>query len=232
MGLIKSNLAPASLTPFSMRDIENQAKAIILRARQQAEQLLAGAQAEAELLKQQAHAQGAKEGFVEGLQKGLEKGRTDGHQQALEEHCENLSKLVESVTGMIQEIDASRRQLQSEAVSDVVELAIAIGRRVTKRQGEIDPAVLAANLAEAMKLVVHASDVRIAVHPKQKQTLAEELPRLRLQWPNLTHVELVEAADLLPGGCRVLTREGQIDGDLDSQLDRVVADLLPGDAAA
>jgi flagellar assembly protein FliH len=227
MGLIKSNNAPASLSPFSMRDIENQARAIILRAQQQTEQLLAGAQAEAVQLKEAAHAKGAQEGFSEGLKNGTELGRKQGHQQALDEHRAKLTQLVESVTAMIQDIDSSRRQLHSEAVSDVVELAIAIGRRVTKRQGLVDPAVLQANLAEAMKLVVHASDVRIAIHPQQKQTLAEELPRLQLQWPNLTHIELIEDAELSPGGCRVMTREGQIDGDLESQLDRVVADLLP-----
>ncbi len=47
MPLIKSSLAPVTLRPFSLRDIENQARAILLRAQQQAEQLIAAAQAEA-----------------------------------------------------------------------------------------------------------------------------------------------------------------------------------------
>jgi flagellar assembly protein FliH len=113
----------------------------------------------------------------------------------------------------------------------VVKLAIAIARRVTKRQGQADPQVLMANLVEAMKLVVHAADVRIAVHPSQQQTLADELPRLRLAWPRLQHVDLVEDASLSPGGCRILTHQAQVDADLDVQLDRVVADLFPADSA-
>ena len=36
MGLIKSANAPTTLMPFSMKDIENQARAILLRAQQQA----------------------------------------------------------------------------------------------------------------------------------------------------------------------------------------------------
>ncbi len=43
MGLIKATSAPPSLAPFSMRDVEQQAKAMLLRARQQAEALLAEA---------------------------------------------------------------------------------------------------------------------------------------------------------------------------------------------
>jgi flagellar assembly protein FliH len=113
------------------------------------------------------------------------------------------------------------------ALSEVVELAVAVARRVTKRQGEIDPRVLEANLVEAMKLVVHAADVRIAVHPEQKAALLETLPRLKMQWPDLQHVELIEDANLSKGGCRVLTRNGEIDADLAGQLDRVVRELLP-----
>jgi flagellar biosynthesis/type III secretory pathway protein FliH len=53
------------------------------------------------------------------------------------------------------------------------------------------------------------------------------LPLLRLEWPSLRHVELVEDATLSPGGCRVFTRGGRIDADLDEQLDRVIDELLP-----
>lgn len=227
MGLIKSINAPSTLTPFSMRDIENQARAIILRARQQAEQLLAAAQVEAEQLKPLAHAQGHEEGFAQGLQAGTEQGRADGHQQALDEHRQSLAQLVATISEMIVRINDERQRLEAEAIGDVVRLAVAIARRVTKRQGELDPRVLQSNLTEAMKLVVGAADVRIAVHPSQKQALSGELPRLRLSWPTLEHVELIEDESLSPGGCRILTHQSQIDADLDVQLDRVVADLLP-----
>jgi len=79
-----------------------------------------------------------------------------------------------------------------------------------------------------MRLVVRSTDVRIAVHPGQKQMLAESLPQLRMNWPNLTHVELIEDAKLTPGGCRVFSAHGEIDADLERQIDRVAADLLPG----
>ncbi len=125
-------------------------------------------------------------------------------------------------------IEAARLELESAAVSDVIRLAIEIARRVTKRLGEIDSHVMLGNVAEAMKLVSHASEVRIGVHPLQKQTIDCELPALKLQWPNLKHVAIVEDASLTPGGCRIFTAQGQIDGDLNEQLNRIVSDLLPG----
>jgi len=73
MAVIKSANAP-SLVPFSMADIERHAKSVLLRAQQQAEQLLAAAQMEAEWLKQQATSEGLiagrKQGTVEGVATG------------------------------------------------------------------------------------------------------------------------------------------------------------------
>lgn len=227
MGVIKAGQTPASAVAFSMKDIENHARAILLRARQQAEQLLAAAQVEAAELKKQAHAAGMAEGRAEGLTQGKQEGVKAGREQALNEQRTQLTGLVTSLTNAAAEIEQSRRKLAAAAVKDVLDLAIAISERVTKLHGVLDANVAAANVAEAMKLVGHASDVRIAIHPSQKAALAEVLPRMQREWPTLEHVQLVEDAQLAPGGCRVYTAQGQVDGDLDEQLGRIAADLLP-----
>ena len=227
MGLIKSENAPSSLTAFSMTDIETAAKRILLRAQQQAEQLLTEAQMEARGIRERALADGVIEGRKEGTAHGLEEGRKSGHDAALAEHRDKLTKLTQTLTASVAAMNESRRALESQGTAEVVKLAAAIARRVTKRQGVLDPGVVEANLNEAMKLVVHASDVRVAVHPSQKQQLADVLPRLQLAWPNLEHVELMDDASLAVGGCRVFTTNGHIDADLDTQLDRLISELMP-----
>jgi flagellar assembly protein FliH len=227
MGLIKSENAPTKLSAFSMTDIETAAKRILLRAQQQAEQLLTEAQLEARSIRDKALADGVIDGRKEGMAKGLEEGKKAGHAAALAENKDKLTKLGQTLTAAVAAMDESRRALESQGVAEVVKLAAAIARRVTKRQGAIDPHVLEANINEAMKLVVHASDVRVAVNPSQKQQLETVLPQLQLQWPNLEHVELVDDPSLAVGGCRVFSANGHIDADLDTQLDRLIAELMP-----
>lgn len=227
MGLIKSDNAPPTLSPFSMRDIESQAHAIIVRAKQQAARILAEAQRIGEEMKQQAQQQGAIEGRALGLQEGTAQGQQAGKEQALAEHREALSRLIAALTAAVTEIDSSRRQLESQASADVVRLAVSVARKVTHRAA-LDPAVMTANVSEAMRLAIRASDVRIAVHPSQRKALDEALPHLRMNWPALKHVELVDDATLAPGGCRVFTAGGVIDADLNGQIDRIAAELLPG----
>lgn len=229
MGLVKATAAPPGLTAFSMRDVEDQARAVLLRARQAAERLLAEAQREADELKQRAHAEGLVEGRREGLARGTEEGRNAGHQQALEENRAQLQQAFAAMAAAAQQIEASRNDLESDALEEVVALAVSIARRVTKRQAKIDPAVLTDNLREAMRLVVHGGDVKIALHPGEIDTLNTTLPALKLEFPRLGHVELVDDPTIAPGGCRVFAGGGKIDATLDEQLDRVVADLLPSD---
>jgi flagellar assembly protein FliH len=227
MGLIKSTAAPPSLTPFSMRDVEDQARALLVGARRTAERLLAEAQREGEAIRKRAHAEGLAEGMDEGLNRGVEEGRAAGKQAALEEHRSGLTEALSALTAAAQSLDAARADLEASALREVVELAVAIARRVTKRQAAIDPGVLTENLREAMKLVVHASDVTVAFNPTQRQALEAALPALKLEFPKLKHVELTEDSTVAPGGCRITAGHGQVDADLEVQLDRIASDLLP-----
>ncbi|CAN5649004.1 hypothetical protein BH09PLA1_BH09PLA1_22130 [soil metagenome] len=227
MGLIKSNSAPSTLSPFSMADIEAQANAIILRAKNQAARILVEAQRIGEELKKQSHEQGLIDGRETGFAQGQKDGSESGQQQALSEHRQSLSQLVESLTRAAASLDASRRALETEASTDVLRLAVAISRKVTRHLASEGDAVVTANVREAMKLAIHASDVRIAIHPSQKQSLDRVLPELKASWPALEHVALVEDAALAPGGCRIFTAGGQIEADLEKQIDRIAAELIP-----
>src|SRR5437763_6516623 len=98
MAVIKSINAPTALAPFSMKDIEEQARAILLRARSRAEQLIAEAQTQGEIIKAKAHAVGMADGRNAGLGQGTEEGRKSGHELALSEHRTKFSQLIASLT--------------------------------------------------------------------------------------------------------------------------------------
>jgi len=229
MGLIKDS-APLKTQPFSMADIENQAAEILDRAKRHADRLEAAAHEQAKKILKDAHTAGLRGGWNEGFKKGHDEGSKAGKEQALAEHKAEFADTIAALKAAAEQMNRSRIELESSALKDVLELSIAIAERVTKRQGILDPAVAVNNVEEALKLVSHSSDIRIAIHPKNKSTLKEVLPRLKTQWPALEHLELVEDAMLAPGGCRIYTSQGEVDGDLDGQINRVVSDLIPGRA--
>ena len=85
-----------------MRDIEMHAKAILIRAQQQADELLSAAQKEAAVLKDQGFAEGLAEGKAAGTQQGLSEGNVTGHAQALQEHKSALSDAVGAISQALQ----------------------------------------------------------------------------------------------------------------------------------
>src|SRR4051812_4124118 len=230
MPLIKADSAPLKTQPFSLADIENQAREILDLAQRKADRLEAAAKEQAKKILKDAHTAGLRGGWTEGFKKGQEEGAKAGKEQALAENKTEFAATIAALKGIVEQMNRGRVELESAALKDVLALAIAIAERVTKRQGILDPAVAVNNVEEALKLVSHSSDIRIAIHPKNKTTLKEVLPRLKTQWPALAHVELVEDAMLAPGGCRIYTAQGEVDGDLDGQINRVVADLVPASA--
>lgn len=227
MPLIKS-ANPTSLKPFSMADIAKQAAAILARAQQRADAMLGEAQRAGEELRRAAHAEGLAAGRSDGMALGREEGRRLGQEQALEEHREQLTAALSALTTAARDMDDRRRELEAGVLREVVDLSLNIAARITKRQGQYDPEMLERNLGASLKLVIGLHKLRIAIHPAQKAVLADALPRLKLEFPTLEHVELVEDLTIAPGGCRLLTRQGQIDATLDEQLNRIAADLVPG----
>src|SRR5215207_2884050 len=126
MGLIKSANVPPGTASFSMRDIENHARAILLQAREQAEALLVEAQKEAGALKAQGYAEGLEEGRRDGQAQGELEGAQAGAQQALAEHQGQLATLIAALSTAAVDLDASRLQLEAEGLREVVNLSVAV----------------------------------------------------------------------------------------------------------
>ena len=230
MPLIKSSHTPAAATPFSMGDIEAHARSILLRATQQAEQLLAAAQAEAEAMRKQAKIDGRAEGLAEGKREGVAQGKAEGEkagrQAAFDAEQATLAEAAATLVAITHAFDAECDRVIAEAEAEVLPLALAIGRKVTKRLGEVDPRVVQANLDDCLRLVSGTHDVRIAVNPAQLALVEQQLPRVQQQWPTLKHVMIVPDDAIAPGGCRVNTAGGEIDADLNRQLDRLIEELV------
>jgi flagellar assembly protein FliH len=228
MPLIKSSSsAIASARPFSMADIESYARTLLLKARQDADQLLAAAQDEAELLKKTAQIEGLAAGKKEGLIQGKAEGEKVGRADAFDSEKKKLAELLTALQAMLVTLDQERESLTNRAEAEVLPLSLAIANKVTKRMGLLDPRVVEANARESVRLVLSRHDLRIHANPAQRDLMHQIATRLQQQWPQLTHIEVIEDIGITPGGCRISTAGGEIDADLQSQLDRIARELIP-----
>jgi flagellar assembly protein FliH len=229
MPLLKSSNSPPAIRAFSLADIEAQARAVLQNAQREARRIVDQAENLAADLKVKALAEAREEGHKEGLDLGRQEGLRAGREAAVAEHSQAMRSAVAAFVQAMQALEESRRELEAQAVRDVLELALLLTEKITRRRAAVDRQVAVANVIEALRLVSGASIVRVALHPQDRAMVEEILPTLRMQLPRLQHIEIVDDPALTPGGCRVFTAGGEIDASIETQLQRVAADLLPAE---
>ncbi|HOA72559.1 MAG TPA: FliH/SctL family protein [Phycisphaerae bacterium] len=237
-GVIKANavgqLPNATFRSFQINDVMDEARAFVAKAHAEAEETLRQAELRARQIEEEARRAGDERGYREGYERGLAEGREAGRQEAFEaakqEFGEQQASLISACQQIISTIEAEREAWETAARQDLIDLAMAIARRVAHHVGREHREVVLANLEEAVRLVGARTDVTITVHPldaEAARAFAQSLMDLREQWQK---VRIVEEPELSPGGCRVHWGSGSIDSTLETQLDRIEAELNKGKA--
>lgn len=251
MALIKSansSVAARGAVVLDLGDLTRQGQAIIAAAQRQAQAIIADAHAERARLISDAAAAGRADGVIEGRAEGLKQGLAQGQAQALAEHKAALGAMVTGWSGALEQFVGARDRLLSEAKTEVIRLALAIGERVTKRAIEADPAAAAAQLEAVLERVLRPSRLTVRVHPADRAMLADAAPALVQRFAAVQHVELVDDGALARGSCVAVVMGaardgdagaggsgggatgigGEIDASIGTQLDRIAEAILPG----
>lgn len=234
------------LRPFHFDDITREAREVVAGARREAEALKAEAeraaseiearlnharveaQAIREMARRDAEAireSARQEGFRAGQEEGLREGRDQALAEARREFEQKQAQLVAALRSMLDSIERGRADWLAAARQDLIELALAIGRRVALHVGQRDREVVLANLEEAIQLVGARSEVTVAVNPADAQAarvFAQSLLDLKEQWQQ---IHVVEEPEVSPGGCQVHWGGGSVDATLERQLDRIEEEL-------
>jgi flagellar assembly protein FliH len=109
----------------------------------------------------------------------------------------------------------------------VLALAISIAERVIKRRIEIDPALVADQLAAALALTVSPSRLAIRTSPDDLETAKTILPTLLHRFTESPNITIEPDPALSRGSVTLRTDKGEVDATIETQLDRIVEVILP-----
>jgi flagellar assembly protein FliH len=152
---------------------------------------------------------------------GVQEGQTAGQNRAAAE----LQPVIARLTQSIQEVANLRARLRHEAEADVVQLALAIARRVIRRELVADPDALRGLVVAALEKLQGQEVSRVKVHPSHVATVTACLQQAR----SGGLVEVVSDPSREPGSVIFETTHGNLDASVDSQLqeiERGLADRL------
>jgi flagellar assembly protein FliH len=152
---------------------------------------------------------------------GMREGEAAGRARAMSEVQPVLERLARS----IEEIGGLRARLRAEAEADLVQLALAIARRILRREMAVDPDALRGLILGAMARLQGQEIARVWIHPSHAAALTNCL-RQNL---NAERIEVISDPSREPGSVIFETPRGNLDAGVESQLqeiERGLADRL------
>ncbi|MGQ9649223.1 MAG: FliH/SctL family protein [Phycisphaerae bacterium] len=218
-------LEGAVLKPFHLSDMMGEVKAALIQAQADAARIVRQAKAQEEAIRRAGYEAGYQAGFAKGLEEGREKGHAEAFAQAKAEFAATHKSLLSSCEKIIADIEERRAAWQAAARQDLVDLAMAIARRIVRHVSESDRRVVIQNLDEAIRLAGERSDVTIKINPADAQAARVFAESLADRQASCTLVKVVEASEISPGGCWVQWGSGAVDARIETQLDRIAAEL-------
>jgi flagellar assembly protein FliH len=211
---------------MDLADLEHCAAEILTRARQDAARILADAKSAAQRETLHIHEQARLAGHQEGLKIGLADGRKQGHDEALAAVAAQLQELSARWSQTLDLLHQHMPEHVADARMDLVQLALAIAGRITRQEALRNRQVAAGIVEDALRTAGAARRVTLLVNPLEVDALEKYLPDLLARLRSIEEVELTPDDTVSPGGCVARFGAGQIDARIETQLDRIAAELL------
>jgi flagellar assembly protein FliH len=200
-------------TAFNYEDLTAQARRAVdvLRAEavKQAAKIVAEAQQQAEAIRRQAEQQGRQAAI-------------DSARQLMRQELETL---LPALRQAISEIQHAKQAWVRHWEAAAVHVAAAIAKRVIRRELSQKPEIALSLIREALELAAGHAQLRIRINPQDHKLLGDEVEILVRELSGLAETELIPDPEITRGGCRVETRFGLIDEQIETQLQRIEEEL-------
>ena len=177
------------------------------------------AQAAAEAIARIAREQAEQRGYEAGMAKA--EADMKPRLAELDARIKKLDTLLQFMARPLQDLDA-------EVEKTLLQLTLAVGKQLARRELRVDPAQVIAIIRESLQeLPSSAREIRVLLHPEDAAIVRERLsePVSERAWT------IVEDPTMSRGGCKIRTETSTIDARLDSRINAVIANAL-GDERA
>jgi flagellar biosynthesis/type III secretory pathway protein FliH len=200
---------PVQPAALNFDDLAAQAGTYVAEVKAEAAEIIAQARRQADSIRQQAANEGA-QAAVNAVE-----------QMVAEQLAPALSALQQAAA----DLHGARQAWLSHWESNVVHLATAIAQRIVRDEVRRRPEITLALVREALELAAGSPGVRLQLSPEDHKALGAQVRALIDAMSSLGVVEVAADPAIGRGGCRVETRFGAIDQQIESQLKRIEEEL-------
>lgn len=156
-------------------------------------------------------AEGEKKGFIRGQESGRERGRQE------------VEPALSCLEQALQQVQNLRRAVHRHIEKEVVELALAIARKVVDQEVHTSKDVIRSVTHQALKKIEEPGKLKIKISPSDLQIVKASKHHFAEVISSMTNVCFEAEETIASGGCLIETDQGEIDARIETQL-RAVAE--------
>jgi flagellar assembly protein FliH len=153
----------------------------------------------------------------------FEQGRQNGQQQARSEFEAALAKNREQIIQALREFALERQNYYQRIEGEVVQLSLAIARKILHRETQTDPNALAGIVRITLEKLDSGTKVSLHVHPLEA---GDWRHYFACQVENVPAPDVYEDAAVGRGECRIETSLGSTEVGMESQLKEIETGLI------
>jgi flagellar assembly protein FliH len=153
----------------------------------------------------------------------FEQGRQSVQPQMRSELDAALAKNRGQIGQALREFALERQDYYRRIEGEVVQLALAVARKILHREAQLDPNALAGIVRVTLEKLDTGTKVNLHVHPREA---ADWRHYFACQVENVPPPEVYEDPAIAPGECRIETSLGTTEVGLETQLKEIATGLL------
>jgi flagellar assembly protein FliH len=161
-----------------------------------------------------------------GLQdEAFERGRQTGYEEGRSQCQAEVEETLKRALHLGNQIGRARVAALEEHERDIVEVALAISRKILLREVASDPDLVVRQVRQVLQLLQTKDLVTLKIHPQDIMTLEPLQERLQAECADGHHLVLEGCDEVDPGGCVVEHAGLLFDARLVQQLAMVAAEF-------
>jgi flagellar biosynthesis/type III secretory pathway protein FliH len=218
-----------SKVAFNFDDIRQRCDDYIAKVRDQAQQLVTDAHAEAETIRAETYAAAFATGRREGFEQAQREHEAHVRELAEKKTAEQLRTVMPALQQAAAALAAERDHWLSHWETAAIRLSVAIAEKILHAELARRPELATRIITEALQLAADSPQIRLRLHPDDLQSAGPACEDLLHSLAPQGTTALIPDPSITRGGCVVETQHGTIDARLETQLARLTAELLEQD---
>ncbi|MEX0703445.1 MAG: FliH/SctL family protein [Planctomycetales bacterium] len=213
---------------FNYEDFRTRCDEHLAEVRCEAGRILDEARREAAKVRESAFAEGRNAGRAAGLRDADRLIDERAAQLTASATAEKLAHVVPALRAAADELARERDRWLETWETNAVRLAVAVAEKLVRRELELHPEAAFESAAAALELAAGCPRIELRMHPADVELTQEHGEQVLRALAACGEARLVADESVGRGGCVVRTIHGTIDGRLETQLERITAELLQG----